>query len=70
MVDLVIQLIVVLLICGFCYWAYLQIMPVMPIAEPFKSVINALVLILVGAIVLFYAVIPLLRMIGHSVPLH
>ena len=64
MPDLIIQLIIVMLVCGFVYWVYLQLMPLAPIAEPFKSVLNVLVLILVGAIILFYAIIPLL----HALP--
>ncbi len=65
MPDLIIQLIIILIVCGFVYWVYLKLMPLAPIAEPFKSVINALVLILIGFIVLFYAIIPLLRMLPH-----
>ena len=68
MVDLIIQLIVVLLVCGFIYWAFLKLMPLMPIAEPFSTVISVLIVILVGAIVLFYALIPLLHALGHAVP--
>lgn len=61
MPDLIIHLIVVMLICGFLYWAYLQLMPLAPIAEPFKSVVNVLVILLIGAIVLFYVILPLLQ---------
>ncbi len=70
MPDLIIQLIIVLLICGFIYWAFLKIMPLMPIAEPFASVIQVLVVILVGAIVLFYALIPMLNALAHVKLLH
>lgn len=65
MPDLIIQLIIVLLVCGFLYWCFLKLMPLAPIAEPFASIINVLVLILVGAIILFYAIIPLLQALGH-----
>jgi hypothetical protein len=60
---LIIQLIIILLVCGFIYWVYLKLMPLAPIAEPFKSIINVLVVILIGFIVLFYAIIPLLKML-------
>ena len=71
MPDMIIQLIIVLLVCGFLYWVFLKIMPFAPIAEPFAGIINVLVLILVGAIVLFYAIIPLLRAVPHmSLGLH
>jgi hypothetical protein len=33
--------------------------------EPFASVVNVLIVILIGAIVLFYAIIPLLHQLGH-----
>jgi hypothetical protein len=65
MPDLIIQLIIVMLVCGFVYWCWLKLSPLMPIAEPFASVINVLIVILIGAIVLFYAIIPLLHQLGH-----
>lgn len=65
MPDLIIQLIIVLLICGFLYWVWLKLSPLIPIAEPFASIINVLIVILIGAIVLFYVVIPLLQTLGH-----
>lgn len=66
-IDLIIQLIIVMIICGFVYWCYLLIIPLAPIAEPFKGILNALVLILVGFIILFYAIIPILRVLGHAI---
>lgn len=63
MPDLIVQLIIVLVVCGFLYWVWTLIAPRLPIAEPFLGWINVLLLILVGAIVIFYAVIPLLRML-------
>jgi len=68
MVDLIITLIVILLIAGFIYWIWLQLQPVLArfIAEPFLGLINVLVLVLIAAIVLFYAIIPLLRALGHA----
>ena len=65
MPDLIIQLIIWLLICGFCYWIWLKLAPLLPIAEPFASIINVLIIILIGAIVLFYVIIPLLNSVGH-----
>lgn len=70
MPDLIIQLIILLLICGFCYWVWLKLAPLLPIAEPFASIINVLIVILIGAIVLFYAIIPLLQTIGHTRLIH
>lgn len=61
--DLIIQLIVVMLICGFCYWVWTLVRPLLPIAGPFAQVVDILVLVLIGFIVLFYALIPLLKML-------
>ena len=65
MVNLVIQLIIVMLICGFVYWVWLKVAPLLPVAEPFTSIINVLIVVLIGAIVLFIAIIPLLQSLGH-----
>lgn len=63
MPEVIIQLIIVLVICGFLYWIWQMISPRLPIAEPFLGWINILFLILIAAIVIFWAVIPLLRML-------
>lgn len=63
MPEVIIQLIIVLIVCGFLYWIWQLIAPKLPIAEPFLSWINILLLILIAAIVIFWAVIPLLRMV-------
>lgn len=65
MPALVIQIIIALLICGFVYWVWLKLSPLLPIAEPFLSIVNVLIVILIGAIVLFYVVIPLLQSLAH-----
>lgn len=65
MPDLIIQIIIALLICGFLYWVWLKIAPLLPIAEPFLSIVNVLITILIGAVVLFYVIIPLLNSLGH-----
>lgn len=59
--DLIIQLIIVMLVCGFCYWVWTLIRPMLPIAGMFAQMVDVLVIILVAVIVLFYAIIPLLK---------
>lgn len=61
--DLIIQLIVVMLVCGFVYWIWTLIRPMLPLPDPFGRIVDILVIILVAFIVLFYAIIPLLRML-------
>lgn len=64
MPELIIQLIIVLIVCGFLYWAFTALLDAAPfIAEPFKTVIRVLMMILMGAIIIFYAVIPLLKLL-------
>jgi hypothetical protein len=63
MLEVLIQLIIVLVVCGFLYWIWQMISPKLPIAEPFLGWINILFLIIIGAVIIFYAVIPLLRML-------
>jgi hypothetical protein len=63
MPEALLQLVIVLVVCGFFYWVWQLIAPKLPIAEPFLGWINIIFLILIGAIVIFYAVIPLLRML-------
>ena len=59
--DLIIQLIIIMLICGFVYWIWTLIRPLLPIAGVFAQVVDILVIIFVAFIVIFYALIPLLR---------
>ena len=68
--DLIVQLIITMLICGFVYWVWLQLSPAIGqfVAQPFMGIINALVLILIGAIVLFYGIIPLLKTLPALLP--
>jgi hypothetical protein len=61
--DLIIQLIVIMLVCGFVYWIWTLVRPLLPIAGAFAQVVDILVLVLIGFIVLFYAIIPLLKML-------
>ncbi len=67
MADMIVQLIIILLVCGFIYWVYLKLMPLAPIAEPFATIINVLVVVLIGAFVLFYVIIPMLHLLARSV---
>jgi hypothetical protein len=58
----------VMLICGFVYWVWTLVRPHLPIAGPFATAVDILVLVLIGFIVLFYALIPLLRMLPRLLP--
>lgn len=64
--ELIIQLIIVMVVCGFVYWIWTLIRPLLPLPDPFGRIVDILVLILVAFIVLFYALIPLLRMLPRA----
>lgn len=64
MIDVILQILIVMIVCGFCYWVWTLVRPLLPIAGMFAQVVDVLVLILVALIVLVYAIIPLL----HAVP--
>jgi len=61
--ELIIQLIIVMIVAGFVYWVWLKIRPLIPISGVFAQIVDILIIVLIGFIVLFYAVIPLLRML-------
>lgn len=65
--DLIIQLIIIMLICGFAYWIWTLVRPLLPIAGAFAQVVDVLVIILIGFIILFYAIIPLLRTLPRMI---
>lgn len=59
--DLIIQLIIVMIVCGFAYWIWTLIRPLLPLPDPFGRIVDILVLVLITFIVIFYAIIPLLK---------
>lgn len=63
--EWIIQIIVWLLIAGFIFWAAKLLIGLAPIDDWFKQIINVLLMILVGAIILFYVIIPLLQKVAH-----
>ncbi len=63
MVDVIVQIIIVMIICGFCYWIWTLVRPLLPIAGMFAQVVDVMVIILVAIIILVYAIIPVLHMI-------
>jgi hypothetical protein len=71
MVALVVQAIIVLIVVGFAYWAWTKVRPIFAqfIAEPFMGLIDVALIILIGAIVVFWFLIPLIKMIPGIVRL-
>lgn len=64
MVSWIVQLIVILLVCGFVYWIWTLLRPLLTFMPAIlMQVIDILILVLLVGIVLFYAIIPLIRMV-------
>lgn len=59
----IVGIIIALLVAGFVLWALKMLLDLVPLDPYFKQIINVLIMILVGAIVLFYVVIPLLHLL-------
>ncbi len=67
MIGGLVGLIILIVVAGFAFWAIQQLIGLVPLAEPFATLVR----ILLYAIVLFvviYAIIYLLGMVGVSVP--
>ena len=64
MLQLLIQVVIALLIAGFIFWAVRYIVSVVPLDPIIARVIDALLVIAVVAIIIFYVVIPLLNMLA------
>lgn len=65
--DLIIQLIIIMIVCGFVYWIWTLIRPLLPLPGPFGRIVDILVLILIVFIILFYALIPILRTLPRMI---
>ena len=67
MLGTVIGLILFVIILGVIWWAVQQLLPLIPIAEPFATILRVLVVLLLVAIVL-YVIVALLGSAGIRVP--
>jgi len=66
---LLIQAIIALIIAGFLLWAVRMILGLIPMDAWIKQVVDVILLIAVVAIVLFYVLIPLLKMLPGALHL-
>jgi hypothetical protein len=66
---LLIQIVIALIVAGFLLWAVRLIIGLIPMDAWLKQVVDVVLLIAVVAIVLFYVLIPLLRMLPGALHL-
>jgi hypothetical protein len=67
MIGAIIGLIFVLILAGCIYWAIQQFLPLIPMAEPFRTAVNVLMVLLLVIVVLWIIAV-LLGLVGIHVP--
>jgi len=67
MIGVLIGIIFALIVLGIVWWAIQQLLPLIPLGEPFRKIIYVLLTILMVVIVL-WVIIMLLGMAGIHVP--
>jgi uncharacterized membrane protein YwzB len=67
MIGTLIGIIFVLILAGVLFWAAQTLIALIPLAEPFKTIIRVL-LILIGVVIVLYVLQMILQMFGVSVP--
>lgn len=67
MIGTLIGIIFLCIVIGVIYWAIQQLLPLIPIAEPFSTIIRVLMVVILVLIVL-YVIVQLLGAAGVHVP--
>jgi hypothetical protein len=68
MIGAVIGLILLLVLLGVVWWGVQQLLPLVPMGEPFATIVRVLLAILLAVIVI-YVIIQLLALAGVHVPM-
>ena len=63
MIGTIISIIITLIIVGVIYWAITQLLPLIPLPEPFARIIHVLLVVLLVVIVL-WVILQLLGAVG------
>lgn len=67
MIGALIALLITILVLGVVWWAIQQLLPLIPIAEPFATIVRV-ILILILVLVVIYVLLRLLAVAGVHVP--
>ena len=67
MIGAIIGLILLVIFLGVVFYCIQQLLPLLPLAEPFSTILRVLIILLVAVVVL-YVIIMLLGMAGIHVP--
>jgi hypothetical protein len=68
MISALIGAIVVLIIAGVCWWAVQQLLPLIPLPEPFRKIIYVLMVVILVLIVIWVILMLLGGIGGIAVP--
>ncbi len=68
MIGALIGIIVTLIIVGVAWWAIQQLLPMIPLPEPFRKIIYVLLVVVLVLIVL-YVILALVGVAGINVPM-
>jgi hypothetical protein len=68
MIGTIIGVIFALIILGVIWWAVQQLLPLVPLGEPFRTIIRVLITVLAVLIVL-WVIAQLLAIAGFSIPI-
>lgn len=68
MLGTLIGLVLIVILLGVIWWGVQQLMPLIPMAEPFRTILRVL-LVVVFAIIVIYFIVVLLGMAGIHVPM-
>jgi len=63
MIGTIISIIVTLIIVGVIYWAITQLLPMIPLPEPFARIVHVLLVVLL-VIVVLWVILTLLGAVG------
>ena len=69
MIGAIIGIIITLIIVGVVYWGVQQLLPLIPLPEPFRRIIHVLMVVLLVLIVVWVIVSLLLPLAGIHVPM-
>jgi hypothetical protein len=69
LITALIYIIVALIICGVIFWAVQQLLPLIPLPEPFRRIIYVLLVVILVLIVV-WVILQLLGVIGGGGGLH
>ena len=68
MIGAIIGLIILVIFLGIVFYCARMLLPLIPLAEPFRTILRVLIILLVAVIAL-YVIIQLLGMAGVHVPM-